>query len=124
MNIICADRSWLNRMELRRILKKTAPGAKITGCKWPRDAVALAKAEGCDVLVTEIDFGKKRSTGFALAQEIKKIHPRVNIIFATAISEENCARELLQLRVSGYIPKPYEAHALEEEFQNLRYQVS
>ena len=75
-------------------------------------------------LMTEMDFGRRRTEGLDLAQEIKGINPRVNIIFVTGCSERDCPKALIQLRISGFISKPYESSNFEEEFANLRYIVN
>ena len=83
----------------------------------------MARSEGCDVLLTEIDLGGDKWEGLHLAEQVKSINPRVNIIFVTVCSEQECAEAVLRLRVSGFITKPYEPEALSEEFANLRYPI-
>lgn len=104
-------------------LREVAPEAEIRSCREPRDAVAIARAEGCDVLMTEMEFGRRLTEGVDLAREIKKINPHVNIIFVTGCSERDCPKTLFRLRISGFVSKPYEPSSFEEEFANLRYAV-
>ena len=89
--------------------------------RYVEKAIALARTEGCDVLLTEIDFGGPRWEGLELAERVKGINPAVNIIFVTAFSERDYAKEVIQLRVSGFVRKPYEEKDLEREFSNLLY---
>ena len=123
MQILCVDRSVLGLAQLRRNVGRAAPDAVIRSCRDPREAVALARSEGCDVLLTEIDLGGDKWEGLHLAEQVKSINPRVNIIFVTVCSEQECAEAVLRLRVSGFITKPYEPEALSEEFANLRYPI-
>ena len=108
---------------MKREVQKTVPNARVTACRNPHKAVELAETEGCDVLLTGIDMGASKYEGLDLAQKIKEINPRVNIIFVTACAEWEHAEEIFQLRASGYVRKPYEQQRLAEEFANLRYAV-
>ena len=121
MKIFCVDGGLSDRIRLKRRAKAIMPDAEICSCKSPKAALERAAAEGCDVLLTEIEFGERQYTGIDLAEEIKKMNPRVNIIFVTACPEKENAYRLFELRISGYLTKPYQVQELEEEFQNLRY---
>lgn len=124
MKILCVDRMPWSLKLMLKTLREVAPEAEIHSCREPRDAIAIARAEGCDVLMTEMEFGRRLTEGVDLAREIKKINPRVNIIFVTGCSEWECPKALIQIRISGFISKPYESSNFEEEFANLRYDVS
>lgn len=123
MQILCVDRSALGLAQLRRNARRAAPGAVIRSCRHPHEAVAIVRSEGCDVLLTEIDLGGDKWEGLRLAEQVKTINPRVNIIFVTVCSGRECAEELLRLRVSGFVTKPYASETLTEEFANLRYPI-
>lgn len=124
MKILCVDRSPWSLRKMRRTARNVVPEAEIRCCAEPRDAIAVAQTEGCDVLMTELEFGRRKTEGVDLAREVKRINPRVNIIFVTAFSERDCAESLIQLRISGFVTKPYDNRTLAEEFANLRYAVS
>ena len=123
MRILCVNDSPLTLGHLKRMLKKIAPDAEVFGCREAERAVSLASSEGCDVLVTEIDLAGSRREGLDLARKIKEINPKVNIIFATVYSEQEYADEILGLRISGYITKPFDQKKLADEFTNLRNPV-
>ena len=124
MRILCVDHSPWELMELKHDVKHIMPEAAVRGCRTSEKAVALAKSEGCDVLLTEFDFGGPKWEGLELAERIKGINPLVNIIFVTAFSERDYAREVIQLRVSGFVRKPYEQKELAKELANLRFPVA
>jgi DNA-binding LytR/AlgR family response regulator len=110
--------------QLRRItreLQKIAPDAHVIGCRKPKDAPAIAASEGCDVLLSGIDLGKDKYEGLDLAKALQKINPRVNIIFITGYAESEVAAEVVQMRISGFVRKPYRQEQLAEEFAHLRY---
>ena len=121
MRILCVERDFFALRHMKRELPKIVPEAEIHYCRDPDKALTLAGDGGCDILLTGIDMGAAKNEGVTLAQGIKAINPRVNIIFVTVCEEREYARELVRLRVSGYVRKPYEPSQLAEEFANLRY---
>ena len=121
MKILCVDRSPWGLMDLKRKVKAVKPDAVIHGCRDPEAALSLAKNEGCDVLLTEIDMGRSKREGLDFAMRMQDVNPRVNIIFVTTFSESDFAREVIQMRVSGFVRKPYKQEQLAEEFAGLRY---
>ena len=121
MNVICVDYGRLTLRGLRKTTQRVVPDARVFACRNIKEAVETARESGCDVLLTGIDMGANRNEGIELARRIKEINPRVNIIFVTVCAEWEHAREVIQLRPSGYVRKPYEQEQLAEEFKNLRY---
>ncbi len=124
MNIICVDASRITLSGLRERAHSIVPGADVYTCQSAEKAVELAGTKGCDVLLTDIEIGSEGDEGIRLASAIQKINPRVNIIFITACGEWEYAQDILSLRISGYVRKPYDQCELEKEFENLRYAVS
>ncbi len=124
MKIICVDRSALSLSRLRSSVRRIVPDASVRCCRETKEALAFADSDGCDVLLSEMDLGSSKWDGLKLAQSIKKFHPNVNIIFITALSERECAEELIRLRISGFLAKPWVEETLAEEFRNLRYPVA
>ena len=123
MIILCVDRSLLDLMDLKHKVKAVRPNAVVYGCREPDKALSIAKSEGCDVLLTEIDLGGSQREGLDFALRMQAIHPAVNIIFVTTFEESDFAREVIQMRVSGFVRKPFTQQQLEEEFAKLRYAV-
>ena len=123
MTILCVDRSLLGLMDLKHKVKAVRPNAVVYGCREPDKALSIAKSEGCDVLLTEIDLGGSQREGLDFALRMQAIHPAVNIIFVTTFEESDFARDVLQMRVSGFVRKPFKQQQLEEEFSKLRYAV-
>ena len=124
MKVIYVDADSYARKNMRERLQQLVPEAELRCFDSPESALALAGAEGCDVLLTGIDLWSDRFGGIRLAERMKAINPRVNIIFVTFYSEKDVARELFDLRISGFISKLYEPQELAAEFANLRYPVA
>ena len=106
---------------MKREIPKIVPEADIHFCRDPNKALILAETEGCDVLLTGIDMGAARDEGIHLAEKVKRLNPRVNIIFVTVCEAREYANRIIPLRPSGYIRKPYEPQQLAREFANLLY---
>lgn len=123
MIVICVEDSLLTVCALQQTTQQIAPDARVFACLTVAEAVETARENGCDVLLTEIDMGKNGTGGIKLARQIKEINPRVNIIFITVYPERDYAKDVLRLRASGYVRKPFSAAELKKEFDNLRYSV-
>ena len=123
LNVLCVDDSRLTLLSLRRKIGCIVPEARVTTCRNARQAVDSARKNGCDVLLTELDIGGSETGGLELARRIREINPNVNIIFITVASEWEHAKDVLQVRPSGYVRKPFNQEELAGEFANLRYAV-
>ena len=97
------------------------PGADIKAFHSEDAALAYAKKSGCDVLLCEIN--PPRLEGLFLAEEIKKLNAKVNIVFVTVCSENEYAKEVMHLKPSGYLTKEATNAQILYELQNLRYPV-
>lgn len=60
--------------------------------------------------------------GIMLAKELKKINPKINIIFVTAY--EDYALQAMSIHASGYISKPVNVEKVKKEMEGLRYEVT
>ena len=106
---------------MRRQIPQIVPGAELHCFNHPDPALAFAEAQGCDVLLPEVELWAELRGGIRLARAMREINPGVNIIFVTVYSENEVARELSGLPVIGFFPKPREPSQRAEVFGNLRY---
>ena len=123
MTIICADPSPVSLLVLRKEVKKLLPDSDVYICRNSDSAIRLAEKYGCDVLITEIDFGRDKGEGIRLVEEIGKLLPNVNIIFATTAPYNEYAALIIQIKFSGYLTKPYLEEDLKKELHELRFEV-
>lgn len=63
----------------------------------------------------------KKLHGIRLAQEMKLMYPKVNIVFCTGYDEYY--EEAFGLHASGYLQKPVTAEKVKQELDDLRYPV-
>ena len=120
MKIIHVDTNKYALDAMREDLPQIVPEAELHSFNDPNQALVYAEAEGCDVLLTEIELWPERLGGIRLAKAIREINPCVSIIFVTVCSENEVARELSGLPVSGFLPKLWKSEELAATFQNLR----
>ncbi|MBQ9607624.1 MAG: response regulator [Lachnospiraceae bacterium] len=123
MTILCVDASPIALFELGSDVKKILPDAAIHLCRNAAVTYKTAKTHGCDILITDIDFGKDKEEGIILAEKMLEEHPNLNVIFASAGSVRDYADRLMKIRYSGYLTKPYTMEGLKNELSNLRFEV-
>ncbi len=121
MQVICVDDHPVLLDGLVKEVQSVLPKANVSGFTKATEAYEFAKQFGCDVLFCEIAL--YANGGMTLAEHIRECFPRANIIFATVCSEKEFAKDVLQVRASGYITKPVTRLRVEEELRNLRYPV-
>ena len=119
MTIVCVDDHPIMLNGLTTNIRQLLPDAVVCAFEHADGALNFAKENGCDILISEIELCGVN--GLTLAKEMKKINPKVNIIFLTVCDEKEHAREVLMIKPSGYLVKPAKKEQLEAELNNLRY---
>ncbi len=119
MTIVCVDDHSVMLKGVKQSVEQILPSARIVAFTNADDALGFAKDNGCDVLISEIELCG--IDGLTLAKRVKKINPKVNIIFLTVCDEKEHAKEVFKIKPSGYILKPAKREQLELELNNLRY---
>lgn len=122
MTIVCVDNTPIMLQALKETAEAAYPYADVNTFLAEASALEYVETFGCDVLLCEIN--PPRLEGLFLAEKIKKITPRVNIIFVTVCSESEHAKAVMRLKPSGYLTKEATSTQILEELQNLRYPVS
>ena len=124
MTVVCVDTNWFVLHGLKKKVQNIMPEASVYTCQSAKNALEIVEKQGCDVLITEIDFGGQKEEGIQLAHKVKDINPNVNIIFATASSARDYAQQIVKLKYSGFLNKPYSSEELRGELADLRYDYS
>lgn len=122
MTVVCFDSTPIMLQSLAENARSVYPHADIQAFSAEESALNYAEHVGCDVLLCEIN--PPRLEGLFLAENIKKLHPRVNIIFVTVCSENEHAKAVMRLKPSGYLTKEATNAQIQEELQNLRYPIT
>ena len=116
MKILAVDDEYFALELLKRALDEVAGGETIYPCRDVRSALDVARQNKIDVAF--LDIHMPEMSGIQLALELKRLNPKINIIFATGFSEH--MKEGIDLRMSGYIMKPVTPEAVRCELENLR----
>ena len=110
------------KFALDRIVRELAiasPEAEIFPFTKPLDLLEFAKENYCDVAFLDVRMGGM--TGVELANKLREIRPKTNVIFVTGYDEY--AKEAMKMHASGYLMKPVTADDIKKELQDLRYPV-
>ena len=116
MNILALDDEYYALELLKRALEEVAGASTVYLCRDVQGALNVAKENRIDIAFLDIHMPEK--SGIEVALELKKLNPKVNIVFATGFSEY--MKEGIDLRMSGYILKPVTPEAVRTELENLR----
>ena len=121
MIVICVDNTPIMLQNLKENAEKAYPYADVRAFRTAELALQYAETVGCDILLCEIN--PPRLEGLFLAEKIKNINQKVNIIFVTVCSESEHAKAVMKLKPSGYLTIEATNEQIMEELQNLRYPV-
>jgi len=117
MKILVVDDKAMPRKVLERAVSEAAPQAAITACSNAAEVLALPDVASFEVAFVDIDM--PGMNGVDLARELKRLNPRVNIVFATGYDEYMA--DAFAMHSSGYLMKPITAEAVATELENLRF---
>lgn len=117
MNILAVDDELSGINMLSRSIQKAVPEAELASFQDPYEALEYAK--GCEVSIAFVDVRMPGMGGLALAAELKRLHPKINIIFVTGYREY--AGAAFALHASGYVQKPVSPGVVLEQMENLRF---
>ncbi len=98
-------------------LREALPDAEIAGFATAGEALRFAHENQVDVAFLDIEL--RSGSGLTLAKELRKINPKINIIFLTSYREY--ALDAWELDSSGYILKPLTVERVLHEMSVLRY---
>ncbi|MDD7220530.1 MAG: response regulator [Blautia sp.] len=117
MRIIAVDDERIALERLMESIEKAEPKAAVWGFRDPEEALTYMKKESCDIAF--LDIRMKKIHGIRLAQEMKLIYPKINIIFTTGYDEYY--EDAFGLHASGYLLKPVTPEKIRNELEDLRH---
>jgi two-component system, chemotaxis family, chemotaxis protein CheY len=115
-SVLVADDSSTMRKIIIRSLQVIGVSS-ITEAKDGVEAVALFKQGGIDMVLT--DWNMPGKTGLDVIREIRAQNTTVPIIMITTEAEKRRVLEAIQVGVSDYIIKPFEAEMLREKLMRF-----
>lgn len=118
MKILALD-DERNALEmLMQTIEEVTPEAELYGFRDPEAALHWAE-ENAPVDVAFLDIQMRGITGLTVAKRLKKICPKVNLIFTTGYSEY--AVDACNLQTSGYLLKPVHAAKVRHALDHLLF---
>jgi len=120
MNIVAVDDERLALDDVIRCIKEVMPGSGIFPFTDPEEALTfVSRIKNIDVILLDVEmYGMN---GIELGIAVKKICPKINIIFITGF--KNYALDSLRIHASGYLMKPVSKDELRHELDNLRHPI-
>lgn len=119
MQIVAVDHNPILLAALAQSIRSAAPDAQLSAFETTAEAIAFAEASRVDILFLEPAL--PNTSGIALAEKVRQLHPRVNLIF-TAGSTESMP-DAFRLNASGYLLKPVTVPQIQEQLEVLRFPV-
>jgi two-component SAPR family response regulator len=116
MNILAIDDNVLALEELVSSIKEACPDDEIHSFSKPSELLDYAKENVCDIAFLDIEMWGMN--GIELAQNLKEIHGKINIVFVTGYSKY--ALDSYTVKASDYVMKPVTKEAVKEALENLR----
>lgn len=120
MNIIAVDDERIALQLLVRTIYEAVPDVQVKGFSSSEEALAFGASNVCEIAFLDIDMGG--IDGISLAKQLKKVNPKINIIFVTAYIKY--AIEAHSIHSSGYVTKPVTTDKISYEISNLRHPIS
>ncbi len=121
MNVLCVDQDRTKLRQMKRDAKEIVPGARITVYRDPCKAETVAKAKGCDVLLTNTVFDGSNWDGMILARKIQSVCSRANTIFIADRADTTAAYDAWQIGASAFLLRPYEKQRLAKALADPRF---
>ena len=119
MKILLVDDEKLMLLRLEKTVQTVLPTATIFTYNNPEEALEASKKEMIDIAFLDIEMPKMN--GIMLAKALKKVNPKINIVFVTAYNDY--AFEAMKIHASGYISKPVSEAKVKQEIEGLRFPI-
>lgn len=115
MRILIVDDEPLAREELRFLLEQNKLVNSIDEADSVESAFSRVEKKNYDVIFLDIELGEK--SGFVLAEKIKTISVRPQIIFATAYNQY--ALDAFEVNAADYVLKPFNKNRIDQALQKI-----
>ncbi len=119
MNTITVDDKQLAVNAMVQTMKEIDPDGNHVGLISAKEAMSYAADHDLDVAFLDIEMPELN--GLEMAEELKKLRPKINIVFVTGHVEY--ALDAYSVFASGYIVKPADTSDVEKVLEHLRHPV-
>ena len=119
MRIIAADDEALALQSLEKAIRAAKPEEEVVTFQEPEEVLEYAKDNPVDVAFLDVEMGTM--TGIEVAKQLKRLYPKINVIFVTAY--DKYMAQAIELRMSGYVTKPATKEKILIELEDLKHPV-
>jgi len=119
MRIMAVDDEYMALEMLKESIQEAEPGAEIEGFRLFSEALKRAEETSFDVAF--LDIQGPEMNGVTMAEKLKALYPKINIIFVTGYS--SYMPDAIYLHASGYVLKPITVESIRREMNNLLHSV-
>ena len=119
MKVLLVDDETLQLLRLEQSVKNVIKD--VESFSYTNPVLALRENRDEQIDIAFLDIEMPEINGIMLAKKLKKINPKINIIFVTAYNDY--ALEAMSLHASGYISKPVTEEKVQKEMEALRYPI-
>jgi YesN/AraC family two-component response regulator len=102
---------------LKQGLQESQLGYHVDGASSGEEALTRLTYNTYDLLVTDLKM--PGISGFTLVEVARSLHPHINVILMTAFGSQEVQDESEQLKVNGYLIKPFPTSQLQEMIQEI-----
>lgn len=103
MRILLADDHAVFRRGLRETLREAFAKATFEEAKSAEETLEFVRRSPWDLLILDISMPGK--TGLDILEEVKRLRPRLPVLFLSMYPEEQYARRALKAGAAGYLTK-------------------
>lgn len=116
MRAICVDDEAILLRVLTNAVEQSNDINSVANFSNGKAAIEYAKENPIDIAFLDIEI--RQMTGIDLAVELRKIHPKLFVVFCTGY--EQYALDAFKIHANGYLTKPIYAEDVQEQIDNIK----
>lgn len=116
MRAICVDDEAILLRVLTNAVEQSNDINSVASFSNGKAAIEYAKENPIDIAFLDIEI--RQMTGIDLAVELRKIHPKLFVVFCTGY--EQYALDAFKIHANGYLTKPIYAEDVQEQIDNIK----
>lgn len=121
--ILIADDEELERWALQKIINEmNISGLELYEAKNGREVIEQIQCTKIHIVL--LDIKMPGLDGVSIAKQLKIVSPKTHVVFVTAFSEFDYAREAIRLGVNEYLVKPVSSDIVKSTIENILTRIN
>lgn len=116
MRAICVDDEAILLRALTSVVEQSSDINSVASFSNGKAAIEYAKENPIDIAFLDIEI--RQMTGIELAVELRKIHPKLFVVFCTGYDQY--ALDAFKIHANGYLTKPIYTEDVQEQIDNIK----